>query len=140
MPAAPAAISTPIIADQALYDMLNGFLSTLPEDFYAIKSDKLAEELASRTLPITHRRPHHRRNGTRMATSKAPSISPSAISSTNLDQIPAEKDARIVVLVRFRSSWWHGIMMALRLMGYTNVVNLNGGLNAWKAASMPVAG
>ncbi|MFM8427171.1 MAG: rhodanese-like domain-containing protein, partial [Chloroflexota bacterium] len=45
LPEAPAAISTPIIADQPLFDMLNDFFVNLPEGFYTIKSDKLAEEL-----------------------------------------------------------------------------------------------
>ncbi len=52
VPAAPAAISTAIIEDQALFDMLNGFLANLPEGFYAVKSDKLAEELAGADLPV----------------------------------------------------------------------------------------
>ena len=52
MPEAPASISTAIIEDQALFDMLNGFLSNLPEGFYSVKADKLAEELASTDLPV----------------------------------------------------------------------------------------
>jgi rhodanese-related sulfurtransferase len=51
MPEAPASISTAVIEDQALYNMLNDFLANLPEGFYAVKSDKLAEELAGAELP-----------------------------------------------------------------------------------------
>jgi rhodanese-related sulfurtransferase len=57
----------------------------------------------------------------------------------DLDQLPAEKDARIVI---YCGSGHRGAMaeMALYLLGYTNVVNLGGGLGAWKAAGLPVAG
>ncbi|MEY2820392.1 MAG: hypothetical protein RL275_3855, partial [Chloroflexota bacterium] len=57
----------------------------------------------------------------------------------NMDQVPADKDARIVVLC---ASGHRGsmVLMALRLMGYTDVVNLAGGLNAWKGAGLPVSG
>ncbi len=29
-------------------------------------------------------------------------------------------------------------MMALNLLGYTNVKNISGGVNAWKTANLPV--
>ncbi len=138
MPEAPAAISTPIIADQALYDMLNGFLSGLPEGFYAVKSDALAEELASGTLPTiidVRTQAEWDKDGYIEGSVNIPFSDFFA----SLDQVPADKDARIIVLC---ASGHRGgiIMMAMRLMGYTNVINLNGGLNGWKAAGMPVAG
>ena len=45
LPAEAPAISTPIIADQALFDTLNDFLSTLPTDSgaYTAKADKATE-------------------------------------------------------------------------------------------------
>ena len=137
-PAAAASISTPIIADQALYDMLNGFLSNLPEGFYSIKSDKLSEELASSTVPSiidVRTQAEWDKDGYIEGAVNIPFNDFFA----NLDKVPADKDARIVVLC---ASGHRGgiVMMAMRLMGYTNVVNLNGGLNGWKAASMPVAG
>jgi rhodanese-related sulfurtransferase len=138
MPEAPASISTAIIEDQALYDMLNGFLSTLPEGFYAVKSDKLSEELASGTLPTiidVRTKAEWDKDG---YIEGAVNI-PFSDFFASLDQIPADKDARIIVLC---ASGHRGgiIMMGLRLMGYTDVINLNGGLNGWKAAGLPVAG
>jgi rhodanese-related sulfurtransferase len=138
MPEAPASISTPIVADQPLYDMLNGFLSTLPEGFYAVKSDKLSEELASGSpLAIIDVRTKGEwdRDGYIDGSINVPFSNFFA----SLDQIPADKDARIIVLC---ASGHRGgiVMMAMRLMGYTNVINLNGGLNGWKAAGMPVVG
>jgi len=57
---------------------------------------------------------------------------------TSLDKLP-EKDAPIIVncVSGHRGSI---VAMGLRLSGYTNVRNLAGGLNAWKAANLPVMG
>jgi rhodanese-related sulfurtransferase len=138
MPEAAASISTAIIEDQAVYDMLNDFLSNLPEGFYAVKSDVLAEELAGSELPTiidVRSKAEWDKDGNIEGAVNIPFSDLFA----NLDQIPADKDARIIVLCA--SGHRGGItMMALRLMGYTNVINLNGGLNAWKAAGMPVVG
>lgn len=138
VPAAPIAISTAIIEDQALFDMLNGFLANLPEGFYAVKSDKLAEELAGADLPViidVRSKGEWDKDGNIEGSINVPFSD----LFTSLDQIPADKDARIIVLCA--SGHRGGItMMALRLMGYTDVINLNGGLNAWKAAGMPVMG
>jgi len=138
MPEAPASISTAIIEDQALYDMLNGFLANLPEGFYAVKADILAEELAGTDLPViidVRSKGEWDKDGNIEGSINVPFSD----FFNSLDQIPADKDARIVVLCA--SGHRGGItMMALRLMGYTDVINLNGGLNAWKAAGMPVVG
>ena len=137
MPATPAAISTPIVADQPLYDMLNGFFTSMPDDFYTVKSDKLAEELTGTPPVIIDVRTidEWNKDGNIEGAVNVPFNDFFA----SLDQIPADKDARIVVLC---ASGHRGsmIMMALRLMGYTDVVNLGGGLNAWKAAKLPVEG
>jgi rhodanese-related sulfurtransferase len=137
MPAAPAAISTPIIADQPLFDMLNDFFTTMPDDFYSVKSDKLAEELTGATLPviIDVRTPEE---WTKDGYIKDATNIPFSDFFASLDKVPA-KDQRIVVLCQ---SGHRGsiIMMALRLMGYTDVVNLAGGLGAWKTAKLPVEG
>lgn len=55
----------------------------------------------------------------------------------NLDKLPA-KDKPIVTLcaVGHRGGM---AMVALHLLGYTNVKSLLGGFNAWKAANLPVA-
>ncbi len=138
MPAAPESISTPIVADQPLYDVLNGFLSTLPEGFFSVKVDKFAEELTGSTLPAmidVRTTAEWDKDGHIEGSVNVPFSDFFA----SLDQIPSDKDARIVVLC---ASGHRGsiIMMALRLMGYTDVINLNGGLNAWKAAKLPVEG
>ncbi|MBK8418100.1 rhodanese-like domain-containing protein [Candidatus Villigracilis saccharophilus] len=128
MPAAPAAVSTPIVADQALFEMLNGFFIAMPDDFYSVKSDKLAEELTGATLPTiidVRSAEEFAKDGYIDGAVNLPFNDFFA----SLDQVPADKDARIVVLC---ASGHRGsiIMMALRLMGYTDVVNLAGGLGS----------
>lgn len=137
MSEAPAVISTPIVADEALFTALNDYLTNLPEGFNSTKSDALATELAEKApfLLDVRSQAEWDKDG---YIEGAVNI-PFADFLSNLDKLPAEKDARIVV---YCASGHRGSMvaMALHLMGYTDVVNLGGGLNAWKAASLPVAG
>jgi len=54
----------------------------------------------------------------------------------NLDKLPA-KDAKIITVCA--SGHRGGIaMMSLRLLGYTDVVSLGGGVNGWKKAEFPL--
>ncbi|MCL4275594.1 MAG: hypothetical protein KJZ77_17110 [Anaerolineales bacterium] len=138
MPQAPEAISTPIVDDQPLYEMLNGFFVNMPEGFYAINAAKLSEELTGSDLPFivdVRSQGEWDKDGYIEGSINLPFSDFFA----NVDQLPADKDARIVILC---ASGHRGgmVMMALRLMGYTDVVNLGGGLNGWKAAGMPVVG
>jgi rhodanese-related sulfurtransferase len=57
----------------------------------------------------------------------------------NLDKLPADMDAAIVVIC---ATGHRGApaQMYLQELGYTNVRNLNGGLNGWKGAGLPVVG
>lgn len=137
LPTAPVAISTPIITDEALFTTLNDYLTTLPEGFNTVKADALATELAEKEPFLIDVR--SQAEWDKDGYIEGATLIPFADFLTNLDQIPADKDTRIVV---YCASGHRGSMaaMALRLMGYTDVVNLGGGLNAWKAAKMPVAG
>ncbi len=55
----------------------------------------------------------------------------------NLSELPEDKDTSIVV---YCASAYRGGIVAtqLGLLGYTNVRNLAGGINAWKATELPV--
>jgi rhodanese-related sulfurtransferase len=54
----------------------------------------------------------------------------------SLDKLPADKAAPILF---YCQSGHRGMfsLMALQMLGYTNVKNITGGLNAWKAANLP---
>ena len=136
LPEAPAAISTPIVEDQALFEMLNGFFTGIPEGFYTVKSDKLAEELASAapTLIDVRSAAEWDKDGYIEGAINIPFNDFFA----SLDKLPAQ-DANIVL---YCGSGHRGaiILMAMKLMGYENVRNLGGGLGAWKAAKMHVTG
>lgn len=137
VPAAQS-ISKPIIENQRLYAALDEFLSALPADkgFYTVKADKLNEDLASgaELILVDVRTEKEFQTGYIEGAINLPLES--ILSS--LDQLP-NKDAPIVI---YCVSGHRGavVTMALRMLGYTNVVNLAGGINAWKAAQLPLVG
>ena len=57
----------------------------------------------------------------------------------NLDLLPADKDARIVLYCRSGNMSTQAARELVGL-GYTDVWNLAGGFNAWKTAGLPMAG
>jgi len=137
LPAEPQVISTPIIADELLYTTLNDFLTGMPDNFYSIKADALNTELADNPPFLIDVRSQAELD--KDGYIEGSTSIPFADFLTSLDQIPADKDARIVV---YCASGHRGAMaeLALYLLGYTNVSDLGGGLGAWKAAGLPVAG
>ncbi len=139
MPEAPKAISTPIVADQKLFETLDAYFTNLPADkgFYTVKSDKVTEYLADKKPAIIDVR--SQAEWDKDGYIEGATLLPFADFLNTLDQLPADKNAPIFI---YCASGHRGgmAMMALRLLGYTDVINLNGGLNAWKAANLPVVG
>ena len=137
MPEAPAVVSTPVVADQELFTMLDESMSTLPDGFLGTKADKVNEMLASATPPtVIDLRTVEERNTDGYI--KDSINIPVGELFTSLDKLPA-KDAAIILQC---GSGLRGSIAieGLRLLGYTNVLNMGGGLKAWKTAGFPVEG
>jgi rhodanese-related sulfurtransferase len=137
-PAEAAVISTPIVENAALFTDLDAYLSGLPEGFYSIKADKVNENLAGTPAPVlidVRSAEEVTKDGYIEDSMNIPL--PEFMSS--LDQLPADKNAPIVI---YCASGHRGAVaaMALRFLGYSNVNNLAGGLGAWKTAQFPVVG
>ena len=138
LPAEAAAISTPIVEDQALFTAFNDFLANMPDSFYAIGAASLNEALAGGATPVfidVRSQAEWDKDGY----IEGATLIPMPEFMSNLDKLPADQSTPILV---YCGSGHRGgiVMTALRLMGYTDVTNLGGGLGAWKAASLPVAG
>jgi len=135
--AAPETISTPIVEDEQLFTALNDFFKTMPDGFYATNAAGLNEKIINGEdlVIVDTRRPEEvEKNGYIEGSINLPY----ATLLDSLDQL-ADKDAAIVVycVSGHRAAI---AMTALRFAGYTNVINVGGGFNAWKAAELPVAG
>jgi len=136
-PGEAKAISTPIVSDKALFEMVDNFISNLPDGFLALKADVVSTQLASATPPtlIDLRTPEERISGGYI---KGSVNIPIAKLFTSLDQLPA-KDAPLVL---YCGSGLRGsiALTGLHLLGYTKAINVGGGLAAWKAAKLPLEG
>ena len=143
LPVTTGAISTgaagaaPAIENQAMLDLFQGFFAGLPEGFFTTKADTLNADLVDGKklfLLDIRRAEEFEKNG---YISGAVNI-PLETLFASLDQLPA-KDTSIVI---YCVSGHRGAvaLMGMRLLGYTNVVNLGGGINAWKAAGLALEG
>ncbi len=138
MPAAPEVGAAPEMKDQALYTLLNDYLTNLPEGFYTTKADVLNADLADGKqlfLLDVRRADEFEKNGRIAGATNVPFEELFA----SLDKLPADKTTAMVI---YCVSGHRGsiALMGLRLLGYENVVNLGGGINAWKAAGFPLEG
>jgi rhodanese-related sulfurtransferase len=139
MPEAAASISTPDV-DSALQSYFDTYLSNLDPSagFGSVKNENLNIELAegAEIFILDVRRQAEWDSAGYIDGSV---LVPLNDLPANLDKLPADKDAAIVVTC---ASGHRGTpaQMYLQELGYTNVRNLNGGVNAWKNAGLPVAG
>lgn len=135
LPEAPTTGTAPAV-DATRLAQLDTFLTGLPEGFYSIKAADLNAQLAETAKPFVL--------DVRTAEEITADgyIEGSVLIPINevmgrLAELPADKAAPIVVLCK---SGHRGALalMALRMNGYTNILNLAGGMNAWIAAELPV--
>ena len=132
---APAAGEVPAF-DAVVLGAVDTFLSTLPEGFGIVSAQNLAAELVENPpLLIDVRSAEEFANG---YIEGAQHIWINEFFASQ-DQWPADKEANIVVYCQ--SGYRGGIAtVMLELMGYSNVRNLGGGVNAWNTAELPLAG
>jgi rhodanese-related sulfurtransferase len=122
--------------DEVLFSAVDTYLSTLPEGFSLVSAQNLNVEMVENPpILIDVRGDAEWANG---YIEGAQHIWINEFFFRQ-DEWPADKDANIVV---YCASSYRGAIAAvmMELMGYTNVRNLNGGLNAWAASQLPVAG
>ena len=135
--AAPEVISTPIVENEELFNVLNDFLVNLPANFASVKAADLGVELTEANAPILIDTRSQSEWDAGYIDGATLVEFPTFLD--NLDKLPADKDANIAV---YCGSGHRGAIteMAMYLLGYTNVRNLGGGFGAWKTARLPVAG
>lgn len=126
-----------VAADAALVPAADAYLSNLPANWGTVKPTDLAVELAENAPILIDVRSVDEWN-TVGYIEGAQQIWIEEFMAKQ-DMWPADKEANIVV---YCASSYRGAIayMMLNLMGYTNVRNMSGGLNAWIAAELPVVG
>ncbi|MGF1643677.1 MAG: rhodanese-like domain-containing protein [Thiotrichales bacterium] len=123
-----------VAADSGLKEAINGYLAEQPienlriqpnalqddprDDFYFVFDVRPSDELSTGLIKGAVHAPYYELIG-------------------NLDKLPASKDDAILVYCDTgpRSTQ---VVMALRLLGYSNVWYLNGGVTRWQAESRPL--
>ena len=133
-PAAPTAGTAPEVDAARLRD-LDAFFSSLPDGFYAVKPADLNTELAGGAAPalIDVRTADEYAAGYIAGSVHIPINELLA----DMTKLPADKAAQIVLLCQ--SGHRGGIgLIALRMLGWTEVRNLNGGISGWTAAELPL--
>ncbi len=135
-PVAPVAGAKPAV-DSDLFAALDKYVSTLPDGFGTIAPAALNDQLASAKPFVLDVRETSelKSNGYIDGSVNVPIRT----TFTNFAKLPQDKSAAIVVYcaIGHRGAM---DMMALQLLGYTNVKSLANGFNAWKAAKLPIAG
>lgn len=116
---------------------VSDMLANLPDGWAGVSANDLAEELRSDDAPILL----DVRSADEYATGYIRGAQLIWVNEfmANMDQWPQDLEANIVI---YCGSSYRGniAMVMMRLMGYTNVRNLFGGINSWNAAGLPLEG
>lgn len=134
MPEAPAAGTAPEV-DPIKFEALSAYLSNLPDGFSAISAADLNTALVESEIFLLDVRTAEElaADGVIEGSVNIPIVE----LFTRLSELPEDKDTPMVV---FCKSGHRGgfALIALNMIGYTDVKNLGGGTNAWIAAELPV--
>jgi rhodanese-related sulfurtransferase len=132
-PAAPVAGKAPEV-DKDLLAALDKWFAALPDGFGGIAPAATKDQLAATKVALIDlREPSELASGGKIEGSVNV---PVRTLIKSLDKLPADKAAPIILYCASGHRGTFG-MMALQMLGYTNVKNMSGGLNAWKAANLP---
>ena len=134
-PADPVAGKAPDV-DKDLLAALDKYLSNLPDGFGTIAPAALNDQLAAaKPFQFDVREAKEITDNGKIAGSVN---IPIRTLIKSLDKLPQDKSAAIIAECGsgHRSAM---AMMALNLLGYTNVKSLAGGFGAWKAANLPIS-
>ena len=134
MPAAPTAGKAPDV-DKDLLAAIDKYLSGLPDGFGTIAAAAYNDQLAA-AKPF-HFDAREAKEITDNGKIAGTVNIPIRTLIKNLDKLPQDKAAPIVAECGsgHRSAM---AMMALQMLGYTNVKSLAGGFGAWKNANLPI--
>jgi rhodanese-related sulfurtransferase len=133
-PAAPVAGMAPTV-DKDLVSALDKFFSGLPDGYNNVAPATISDQMKATKMTLIDVR-----EASEFATGYIDGFANVPVRTLiKSDKLPADKTAPIVITC---ASGHRGMLsiMALQLLGYTNVKNISGGVNAWKAANLPVAG
>lgn len=130
-----AAVVPPVAAAD-LQASLHAYLSSLPADFETVAGKTLNAKLQSgeNVLVVDVRNPDEFKAGHIEGALNVPIRT----LAQNLNKLPADKAAPIAVVCKSGIRAAYGTM-TLRLMGYTNVKDVVGGMLAWEKDGLPVA-
>lgn len=134
MPESPAAGTAPEV-DPIKFEALSAYLANLPDGFSTISAADLNTALVESELFLLDVRTAEElaADGVIEGSVNIPIVE----LFTRLSELPEDKDTPMVV---FCKSGHRGgfALIALNMIGYTDVKNLGGGTNAWIAAELPV--
>jgi rhodanese-related sulfurtransferase len=143
LPVATGEIARPVASDAkepkydpALFVVLDQFVTTMPDTFYAAAPTAVLKSLSADPKPVlidVRGEAELKANGYIEGEENIPL-------KTLLDKpelLPADKDQPIIVYcaIGHRGAM---AMTALRLLGYTDVTSIGGGFNNWVKAGLPV--
>lgn len=133
-PAAPVAGMAPTL-EKELVAALDKWFTALPDGYNNVAPAAINDQMkATKATLIDVREPSEFATGYIEGFVNVP-----VRTLLKSDKLPTDKTAPIIITC---ASGHRGMMsmMALQLLGYTNVKNISGGVNAWKAANLPIAG
>ncbi len=122
--------------DTALFDVVDNFLVTMPDNFYAAAPAAILKSLSADPKPFlidVRGEQELKDNGYIDGQVNIPIKT----LLDNLDALPVDKDQPIIVYcaIGHRGAM---AMTTLRLLGYTDVTSIGGGFNNWVKNEMPI--